>query len=150
MNLFQYEQFFKKHFDPEMRSRGMFLIDLISQLQMELLMHSWASSPTIQGGNSRLGDLSLRAILYALNRHGGNKREASKWLGVSKETVYSTLRKWNTTKSKIVYEKMPPNLIADCTVYTNSLPNHAKASPRKPTGRINKPQRLSERSNQPS
>lgn len=123
MNLFQYERFFKKHFDLEVRSRGMFLIDLISQLEMELLMHSWASTPTIQGGNSRLDDLNLRAILYAINRHGGNKVESAKWLGLAKQTVYDALKKWNTTKTKIVYEKMPPNLIADCTGPVDSLSN---------------------------
>lgn len=106
---------------------------------MELLMHSWASTPTIQGGDSRIDDLNLRAILYAINRHGGNKMESAKWLGLAKQTVYDALKKWNTTKTKIVYEKMPLNLIADCTDPVDSLPNHARASSGKRTGRINLP-----------
>lgn len=144
MNLFQHEQFFKKHFDQEVRSRGMFLISLINQLQLDLIMYSWASSPTIQGGESRLEDLNLRALLYAIDRHGGNKAEASKWLGFSRESVYRTMRKWNKTKAKIVYEKLPPDLIADCDSPINGLPNHARASSRKRAGGNGEPQRLPE------
>lgn len=123
MKLFQYEQFFSKHFDPEVRSRGMFLINLVNHLQMELLMHSWASTPTIQGGESRIDDLSLRAILCAVDRHAGNKLEAAEWLGLCKQTVYDALKKWNANKTKIVYEKIPKNLIADYTNIANSLPD---------------------------
>lgn len=128
MKLFQYEQFFSKHFDPEVRSRGVFLINLVNQLQMELLMHSWTSTPTIQGGESRIDDLSLRAILCAVDRHAGNKLEAAEWLGLCKQTVYDALKKWNATKTKIVYEKMPPNLIADCTDPIDGLPDRTSGS----------------------
>lgn len=90
---------------------------------MELLMHSWTSTPTVQGGKNRIDDLNLRAILCAIDRHAGNKTEAAEWLGLAKGTVHDALKKWNTTKTKIVYEKMPPNLIADCTVLADGLPD---------------------------
>jgi hypothetical protein len=137
MNLFQYEQFFKKHFDEEVRSRGTFLINLVNQLQMELLVYTWASTPTVQCGNTRIDDLNLRALLYAIDRHGGNKTEAVKWLGLSRETIYRTMRKWNKTKAKIAHENMPSNLIADNPAPINGLPDNKGAGSRKRAGRIN-------------
>lgn len=150
MNLFLDEQFFKKHFDQEVRLRGTFLINLITQLQLELLMHTWASTPTIQGGETRMDDLNLRAVLYAIDRHGGNKTEAANWLGLCRESMYIALRKWNITKAKIVYEEIAPNLIADCPDPADGLPDNTNSSSRKRAGRINKSQGLSERINQPS
>lgn len=131
MNLSQHEQFFKKHFDSEVRSRGLFMIELVNQLQIDLLLHTWASTPTVQGGRGRIGDLILRALLFAIDRHGGNKMEAAKWIGLSRESVYRILRRWNKNKPKIVYETIHSNLIVDCDYPINSVPDSTRASSRK-------------------
>lgn len=141
MNLIQYEQFFAKHFDAEVRSRGIFLIKLIDQLQLELTIHSgWLTHPTFQDG-TRMDESRLRTILYAIDRHGGNKSHAAKWLGTSREAVHRTLRKWNKVKFKS-YENTVLDSNNHITLDTNGLPVPSSIT-RKQTGRTDNAERLS-------
>lgn len=96
MNLFQYDQFFSRHLDPEVRRRGEFLLGVIDQLQASLsVTQDWANKPSVLG-LSRFEQMKLEIRLYALDRMGGHKTKAAKWLGVTRETLCNakkTLRK---------------------------------------------------------
>lgn len=131
MKLFQYEQFFSNHFDTEVKTRGTYLISLIDELQNELMVHAeWANWPIIHF-KGRMEELKLRAIIHAIERHGGDKTKASKWLGISRDTMYDFLTKWNKSKASILSnENKESNPIAsNHAPATNRLPNNQNSTP---------------------
>lgn len=99
MKLFQYEQFLEKHPDPEVKKTGGFLLGIIDQLQASLsITQDWASAPAMPG-LTRFEQMKLSILLYALERKGGHKSEAAKWLGVSRETMYAARKHLNLKKA---------------------------------------------------
>lgn len=123
MHLFQYEQFFSKHKDPEVRKRGSFIIGLIDQLEAALLVTSnWGNWPIVEG-QDRMNRIRMMVILHAIDRHAGNKAKAAKWLGITRQGIYRAMDAWNKQPTK--HETIPIYLNGNLIPNTNSLPNHS-------------------------
>lgn len=128
LHLSQYEQFFKKHKDLEVRKKASFLIGLIDQLEAALLVTSnWGNWPTVKG-KTRMDQIKMMVLLHAIDRHQGRKDRAAKWLGISRPGIYRTIDAWN--KQPIPkHETIPINLGGNSLIANaNSLPNHSNGT----------------------
>lgn len=92
MKLFQQERFFSRHADPQVRNNGEFLLELIDQLQASLsISQDWANASAI-AGLTRYEQMKREIVLYALERKGGSKTEAAKWLGITRQGMWLALK----------------------------------------------------------
>lgn len=123
MRLFQYEQFFSKHKDPEVRKMGKFLIGVIDQLEAALLITSNWSNWKVFKGRTRMDHLRVLAALHAIDRHDGNKAKAAKWLGITRQSVYNAIDEWNKQPSPKHENKTPS--ASSPAPNPNSLPDNS-------------------------
>lgn len=102
MKLFQQDRFFSEHTDSEVRKNGAFLLGLVDQLQASLLITSdWerlASFP----GVTLWEQIKLQIIMLAIERKGGHKARAAKWLGISRPALFAALKKAKERKSGLL------------------------------------------------
>lgn len=99
MKLFQQDRFFLEHADPEVRKNGTFLLGIIDQLQASLFVTSdWEHLPVIRG-LTLWEQIKLQVIKLAIERKGGHKTRAARWLGISKPALFAALKKAKERKS---------------------------------------------------
>ena len=104
MKLFQYEQFFEKHPDLEVKRNGRFLLGVIDQLQTSLsITQEWANMPPVSG-LTRFEQMKLQIMAYACERNGGRKDDAALWLGLCRQTMYAAMKYLNSKKATNVIQ----------------------------------------------